>query len=410
MTNRWESRAIALEATNPLGAQPMSEDNEARWQAFANEVAGHTYNEVFLAWADPLVVEPGIRSRLVASLTAPMDAAYPNVTSHGSLKVCFVHEAMGKGNTPPDLQTFIADRPELALELAQGILNWRATSVTYNDYDRRDENWVIEQIHGAVEQQNPDLAAKLTIRPLIGDTLDTRPPKDVARETKQRFRAMSETTPEVYLDNWYQGRDRYHDLAIALQDPTIDASVAAAITQQWINRVDKDEENYPGRDTWRLRRHVEAMAKDEASNPDMLTAIVGVLHESGEPRDSFDRFFRADVALRVTDDDIKEALVTKIVMQRVSTGFSIKDADTMPRELADIDERRAAEWLRSRLTSIEGRTPDQDVALETCDSAIRHYDAKARVEARRDVKYRAAQAAVRHTLRGGDALTFDYAI
>lgn len=409
MTRGWESKAIALGVTNPLNAPEMSAADESRWQVFADKLSGHAYNEVFQTWVDPLVTEPGIRSRLVASLTAPMGTPYPNVTSGGNLKYCFIHEALGKGNTPDDLRALVSVRPELAMELAQAILAWRETTVVYNDYDREEENWTIEQIRESVEQIDPELAGRLTVRSLVGDTMTYE--ELFGRNRKTYVGRMSERTPKVRVGGWHPERyDDYYDLALALQNPDISAEAATTLTKQWIDRVNKDEEYYPGKDTGRLREHIKALTSDESSNADVLTAVVRVMHDNDEPRDSFDKCFGTDVAFRVVDEDLKASLITKIVMQRNRRiSLSGNDECSVSRSLGDIDERRAAGWLHERLLANGARTADQDLVLETCDRLIRKYDAEAQKDVRRENAYRAGQAAVRHSLRG-EANVFDFSI
>ena len=408
MTRSWESKAIALGVTNPLNAPEMSAADESRWQVFADELSGHAYNEVFQTWVDPLVTEPGIRSRLVASLTAPMGTPYPNVTSGGNLKYCFIHEALGKGNTPDDLRALVSVRPELAMELAQAILAWRETTVVYNDYDREEENWTIEQIRESVEQIDPELAGRLTVRSLVGDTMTYE--ELFGRNRKTYVGRMSERTPKVRVDDWHPERyDDYYDLALALQNPDISPEAAATLTKQWIDRVDKDEEYYPGKDTVRLREHIKTLANDDSSDAGVLTAIVRVMHDNNEPGDSSNKCFGTDVAFRVVDEDLKASLITEIVMQRNRTSLSGKDEQSVPRPLGDIDERRAAGWLHERLLANSTRTADQDLVLETCDHLIRRYNEEARQDARRENAYRACQAAVRHSLRG-EANVFDFSI
>ena len=111
----------------PLGVE-VDPKKAALWDEF---VKGRNLDDIYYLWKDPDVTDPTIRQRAVTVLTAPEDIDLPfGHTDQGIGRFLAIEEegtqeyANSIGRKNSSLRVKLADRPELAEEVARGVLYW----------------------------------------------------------------------------------------------------------------------------------------------------------------------------------------------------------------------------------------------------------------------------------------------
>ena len=117
---RGEQEVATLPEPQVLGVEidPASAD------LYAEFAEGRSLDQIYALWKDPEVTNPTIRQRAVAVLTAPHGYNLPYPHSDQSLgRLLHIDEEVN-GKRTNSLRERLSDRPELATELAHGVLYW----------------------------------------------------------------------------------------------------------------------------------------------------------------------------------------------------------------------------------------------------------------------------------------------
>lgn len=121
---RGEREVSTLAEPQVLGVDidPASAD------LYAEFAQGRSIDQIYELWKDPEVTNPTIRQRAVAVLTAPHGYNLPFPHSAQSLgRLLHIDEEID-GKRTDSLRVRMANRPELAEELAHGLLYWLDTT------------------------------------------------------------------------------------------------------------------------------------------------------------------------------------------------------------------------------------------------------------------------------------------
>lgn len=159
MESRVGEQTTELFEATPLGVVP-DPDKVDLFKRFLTErcfvegygfMKGHGFDHVYSLWKDPDVTDPTIRQCAVTVLTAPRACG---LISEAVGRLAYIHEK-ADGSDTSSLRERLRGRPELAEELAAGVLHW------------------LEQTGGDIEHSNSDLEGyQRVIRelmPLVGE-------------------------------------------------------------------------------------------------------------------------------------------------------------------------------------------------------------------------------------------------
>jgi hypothetical protein len=110
----WESKVF--------GVEPNSDS----LALCVDKLSGIEYDDLYDAWRNWDIPSQTVRQFMVAMLTAPKQSSLPHQTNSGINRLMFIHEDVG-GERTRSLRRRLADRPDLAEELASGVLFWLGT-------------------------------------------------------------------------------------------------------------------------------------------------------------------------------------------------------------------------------------------------------------------------------------------
>lgn len=152
---RGEQEVVALPEPQVLGVEvdPASAD------LYAEFAEGRSLDQVYALWKDPEVTNSTIRQRAVATLTVPRGYDLPYPHSDQSIgRLLNIREEVD-GEQTSSLRERIAGRPELATELARGVLYWlettggRVENDTIGSYDYQS---AIQHLLPLVDEETAD--------------------------------------------------------------------------------------------------------------------------------------------------------------------------------------------------------------------------------------------------------------
>lgn len=124
--NRGEQTSRAYEP-QPLGAE-IEPKSAALYEEFASSVEHRSLDEVYKLWKDLSVTNPTIRQRAVTVLTAPDGYELPYSHPDQSLSRVLDIDEKIDGQTTHSLRRRLTDKPQLAKELAAGLIYWLDTT------------------------------------------------------------------------------------------------------------------------------------------------------------------------------------------------------------------------------------------------------------------------------------------
>lgn len=261
---------------------------------------GRSIDDIYALWKDPAVVNPTLRQRAVASLSAPRgyEAPYPNpYQSIGRL--LYIREEVN-GEPTDSLRERLAERPELAEELSQGILYW------------------LDKTGGKIAGDVPDSRAdyQVAIRellPLVGeDTAD------------RLFSHFAVNDVEAYRD--LEDESGYGAASSLLVDQAISAKYKQACLDQWFSIASREEagEAIP-REPWeraldRLKGFANEYGYYDDVDSTVYTQVVRFIEQHSKDSSVYvhgaqvgkaaghieDESVKLSFALRHIDNDIKD--------------------------------------------------------------------------------------------------------
>lgn len=190
------------------------------------------------------------------------------------------------------------------------------------------------------------------------------------------LREFGSSALRIFIQKSDAPNDPYKSLKKALQDPKISPEDAASLTARCIDKsfLKLDEG---------LLYNVEGLAGltgmlvvDESSNPDVLTSIIKVTNEKLSEKDVLVTFDKS-ILVRLTDDNLKEKLLTIKVFRHPEQFKFYEQENKLPNAITDVDYRRLLGWLHDRL--LNTRTPDlyKRTALMHTERLIDNYDSAA---------------------------------
>ncbi|MEK7153241.1 MAG: hypothetical protein AAB834_04795 [Patescibacteria group bacterium] len=119
---RGEQVTPIFQEPQPLGVG-IDAANAALWDEYMDQV-NPSLDGLYQLWQDPEITNPGIRQRAVAAMTAPREQELPYAHPDQSIGRLLNITDDVRGESTSSLRARLADRPELAQEVALGVLFW----------------------------------------------------------------------------------------------------------------------------------------------------------------------------------------------------------------------------------------------------------------------------------------------
>jgi hypothetical protein len=153
---RGEQEVATLPEPQVLGVE-IDQESAALYAEFAE---GRSLDQVYALWKDSEVTNPTIRQRAVAVLTAPHGYNLPYPHSDQSLgRLLHINEEVD-GKQTDSLRERMKDTPELATELAHGLLYWLDTTGGRIEGDTLDSRYdyqsAIQHLLPIVDEETAD--------------------------------------------------------------------------------------------------------------------------------------------------------------------------------------------------------------------------------------------------------------
>lgn len=338
---RGEQEVATLPEPQVLGVEidPASAD------LYAEFAEGRSLDQVYALWKDPEVTNPTIRQRAVAVLTAPHGYNLPYPHSDQSLgRLLHINEDID-GKQTSSLRERMADKPELATELAHGVLYW------------------LETTGGRIE----------------GDTLDSR--YDYQSAIQHLLPLVDEETADKLFAHYpindiqpYWNMDTasgYQPLTNILYDRNIPRKYKDIGLAKWFEVAEQEEQGtvQPREEHERaiknMAEFVQTWTYGERVDDEVHTALVTFL-ESHTPADKtyVQGYVARQVAEHITDEDVRFSFAWRHVCVGPADDFGHFRIDN-ERDLAFVD------WIREE--AHERELPQFDAKA---DALIQAYEAQ----------------------------------
>lgn len=253
---------------------------------YAEFADGRSLDQVYTLWKDPEVTNLTIRQRAVAVLTAPhgYNLPYPHSDQSLGRLLCINEEVDGKQTN--SLRERMKDTPELATELAHGLLYWLDTTGGRIEGDMLDSRYdyqlAIQHLLPIVDEETAD---KLFAHYPVNDL--------------EPFWNMDTASGYQPLVNLLYDREiprKYKDIGLT----------------KWLEVAEQEEQGtvHPREEHERaiknMAEFVQTWTYGEGVDDDIHTAIVSFL-ESHTPADKtyLRGYVARQVAEHITDEDVR---------------------------------------------------------------------------------------------------------
>lgn len=156
MRPRRDEQVAQMQEPQPLGVE-IDPESASLYAEFAE---GRSLDQVYALWKDPEVTNPTVRQRAVAVLTAPHGYNLPYPHSDQSIgRLLNISEEVD-GEKTISLRKRLADKPELAKELAYGLMYWLDTTGGRIEGDTLDSRYdyqaAIQHLLPIVDEETAD--------------------------------------------------------------------------------------------------------------------------------------------------------------------------------------------------------------------------------------------------------------
>lgn len=327
----------------PFGVE-VNPDSAALYDEFAT---GRNFDQVYGLWKNTEITDPTIRQRAVAVLTAPYGYDLPYPHTHQSLGRLLAITEEVDGQQTTSLRERIGDKPELAAELAQGVLYWLDTT------GGRIEGEIIDSRYEY-------FAAIRELLPVVDE------------ETGDKLFAHY---PINDLESYWSMDDAsgYRPLVNLLYDEGVPPKYKEAGVAKWFDIAKREEsgEAQPReeheRATKTMAEFVQTWTFGERVDDGIHTAVVSFLEGHVPANDTYVQGFAVgQVARHITDEDVR----FKFAWRHIAVGpqeeygqFRIDDAQGL----------ELVEWLREQAHNRNDFTFDAkaDALVTSYESTLR---------------------------------------
>lgn len=357
---RGEHEVATLPEPQVLGVE-IDQESAALYAEFAE---GRSLDQVYALWKDPEVTNPTIRQRAVAVLTAPHGYNLPYPHSDQSLgRLLHINEEVD-GKQTNSLRERMKDTPELATELAQGLLYWLETTGGRIEGDTLDSRY---DYQGAIQH----------LLPIVDE------------ETADKLFAhypVNDLEPYWNMDT----ASGYQPLVNLLYDREIPRKYKDIGLAKWFEVAEQEEQGtvQPREEHERaikkMAKFIQTWTYGEGVDDDIHTAIVSFL-ESNTPADKtyVQGYVARQVAEHITDEDVRFNFAWRHVFVGPADDFGHFRVDN-ERDLAFV------EWIKEEAHKRE--LPQFDAKADALTQA---YEAERQVR----LAKKAAEVALQARLR-----------
>ncbi|HEX3568138.1 MAG TPA: hypothetical protein VHT70_00485 [Candidatus Saccharimonadales bacterium] len=342
-----EQQLPAPTEPQPLGVE-INPDSAALYDEFA---ANRNFDQVYGLLRDEEITDPTIRQRAVTVLTAPHGYELPYPHSGQSLGHLLAIREEVNGQETTSLRKRVEERPELAAELAQGVLYWLDTTggrVEGDLIDSRGEyQSAIRELLPVVDEETGD---KLFAHYPINDI-------------------------EPYWD--FDRASGYRPLVNLLYDEGVPRKYKEAGLAKWFDVAEREESGaaQPRAEHERAAKNmaefVQTWTFGERVDADVHTAVVSFLEDHIPAGDTYvDGFATGQVAQHITDEDTR----FKFAWRHIAIGPQTEHSQFY---IDNDHDRTLVEWLRDQAHARNDFTFDAkaDTLVTKYESMLRDQEA-----------------------------------